>query len=395
LAIALSQLNAMREHIDDVQITLLCRQPVTDAHWFEKADDVQPELFAIEPQESFIRRLRRVLTVLMGIGYDRKTKQVLQCFKASDALVFCGGGSPGGYGIGNLILHAICPAILAGRAKLPTCFLAHGIPVYQSVVQRLLHAALFKRAALVTVRDPLSMRELEKMNTQAVCKQTADWAWLLKAAPTNEVEDLLSKEGIQDSGRFRIGMNIRSGSAIDADARAGTLGEKTGSQKLAKTMSLLIEQLNAELVIVSMNQAPASDDLSYARQVCAQVDDTYRAHVHLLEGDYSPSQIKGMVAMSDLFIGTRLHPSIFAISSAVPTITLHQQAKVVGMMQMTNLEQWHIPVEEFEPTGLVHMVKKLHLSRDIVLKEQNMTVDEMQRTALANVKFFSQSIKPR
>lgn len=384
LAIALSQLSALRARFPEAKISLLCRQPAEDGHHFLAADSVQPELFPTETTESRFRRLLRLLRILTGLGKDDDMARFDRLCQAADVLVFCGGGSLGGYGFGNLVLHALCPSLMARRAGLPVCFSAISVHDYKNPLHRVIHEAVLKKADCITVRDPRSLTVLEKLDVDGAIGLTADWAWLLPAAETEEAEALLASEGVPQSGGLRIGINLRSILAIDPEKRT-VGGDFAYTNAMARVISELVTRTGADVVVFSMNRPPASDDLAFARQVYSETEQSLRNKVHLLSGDYTPAQIKGMIGRLSLFIGTRLHPSLFALSSMVPVLTVHDQPKVTAFMDFTGLSEWHMEASGLDPTELVSKLIELRDKRTDIVEILKVKVPQLQAMAIENL----------
>ena len=387
LAIALAQLQALRERFPGADISVLSRCPDDDAHWFEHADSVASELFP-QADEPFYRRLLRFMHILFGWGGDAVLDEGRKIIESANVLVFCGGGSPGGYGFGNLLLNAWCPMRLARRSGVPIVFTGLGIVRPRGFLHNRLLSRVLNDANAVAVRDPLSFDQVQTMNPGARIGLTADWAWLLPAADRQTALSLLAGEGLPANGKLRVGVNLRSRHAIGPDGKWAGAADSAG-RALLDCLSALVERLDAEVVVFSMNGPPASDDLAYARELVSGIEPKYKGRFHLLEGEHHPSKIKAMVAMMDLFIGTRLHPSLFAVSTGVPTVTVHDQGKVRGFMQQLGLEDWHLPTSGLEPEKLEQLVLDLHARGEDISAQLKSLIPEMEKAAKINLEWVS------
>lgn len=391
LAIALSQLSELRNRFPGSEISLLCRRPAEDGHHFNAADRILPELFPTETSESRFRRFLRLLRILTGLGKDQQMVQFDRHCQAADVLIFCGGGSLGGYGFGNLVLHALCPLLMARRAGVSVFFSAVSIHDYKNPLHRLVHQAILKKADCITARDPRSLAVLNKLNVDGITGLTADWAWLLPGVEDKEAEALLVSEGVSQNGSLRIGINLRSVLAIDPE-KGASRDNFAYIKAMAKIISDLVIHTDAEVVIFSMNRPPASDDPAFARQVFSEIEQPLHNRIHVLAGDYTPGQIKGMISRVSLFIGTRLHPSIFAISSLVPTLTIHDQAKVAALMDFAGLSQWHTQASGLEPAALINKLKELQGKRSEIVEDLKMKVPELQAAARENLDYIANCV---
>lgn len=388
LAIALSLLSALRARFPDAEISLLCRRPAEDGHYFQTADNILPELFPTETARSPLHRFLRLMRILTGLGQDDAMAQFDQRCRSANVLVFCGGGSLGGYGFGNLVLHALCPLLMARRAGLPIFFSAISVHDYKNRLHRLVHSAVLKKADCITVRDRRSLAVLDTLDVTGDYSLTADWAWLLPAVERKEAKALLASEGVPSSGEMQIGINLRSIQAVDPERRTNR-GGFDYTKAMAEVISSLVTRIGADVVIFSMNRPPASDDLAFAQQVVSVLNHPVRNKVHLLKGDYNPGQIKGMIARLSLFIGTRLHPTLFALSSMVPTLTVHDQEKVAGLMELAGLEEWHTTVRGLEPARLVDRVIELQENRTGIIEKLNVQAPRLRAATHDNLNYIA------
>ena len=375
LAIAQAELDSLRKRWPNAEIVLLSRRPEEDAAHFPAANRVLPELVTASASP-----LQRFFAGMLAGPSSRAFKNTIA---DADLLLFCGGGSPGGYGFGNLVKHALLPARAARRAGVPYAFAGLGLHRYSNKLHRRLHAQVLKRAVLVTARDPMSFGELQALAPCGEIGLTADWAWLLDPAGSREARALIDAEGAGQPGGLRVGLNLRSDRAVNPENYAGHRG---GTMDLFReTIPRWLKHSVADLFVFSMNGPPASNDLDFARSVVSGLDPQWRSRIHLLRGDYSPRQLKGMIGTLDLFVGTRLHPSLFAASMGVPLMAVHDHSKVRGFMRQIGQERWHLPVTGLGSEALFQKWLELQdEASDIAgfLKKKSAT---MERLAMANI----------
>jgi len=70
--------------------------------------------------------------------------------------------------------------------------------------------------------------------------------------------------------------------------------------------------------------------------------------VYHLSDYYSPSDLKGVIKRSEIFIGGRMHSVIAAISTCTPALIMQYSHKASGMMRMLDMEQfvWDIAEDQ-------------------------------------------------
>jgi polysaccharide pyruvyl transferase WcaK-like protein len=147
----------------------------------------------------------------------------------------------------------------------------------------------------------------------------------------------------------------------------------------------LVTAHDADVVVFSMNRPPAADDRAFAARLCSALPEPVADRVRVLGSDYSPARLKALVGRMDVFIGTRLHPSRFALSAGVPTLTLHDRDKVRGLMEMAGKAEWHLPVTGSASGTVIRAVDRLIEHRVTVRGRIGARVPELVRLAKRNL----------
>ena len=393
LAIALAQIASIRKRFPSARITAFVRRPTLDRHWFADVHEVAGEIFCCNGFESGIGRIRRLITCLIGCGYDRPTREYHDACTQADMLIFCGGGSPGGYGRKQLLRNAVCPVLLARRAGIPVYFSGLSVAPTSNWFRRKLTAWTLNQANAITLRDPLSADVLKAMGVTTPAHVTADWAVLLEPIDRKDAAALLRHEGVPIDSHL-VGMNLRDIDAINPEGRADRANTPYMSH-MRHLIEWVVLEMDADLAIFSMNRPPSSNDLGFAERVIRGLPDQARKRVHVLRKDYTPSQLKGMIGEMQLFIGTRLHPTIFAVSMAVPAVTIHDQTKVKGFMQLVGLDKWHIPLEDLGSDTAWQTIATLQEQRYQIRQHLQGQLDALTRRAESNLDPIAEAVTER
>ncbi|WP_193163695.1 polysaccharide pyruvyl transferase family protein [Microbulbifer hainanensis] len=112
----------------------------------------------------------------------------------------------------------------------------------------------------------------------------------------------------------------------------------------------ILRKSDARVMLVPHVHAPEDheeSDLAASKHVLTKLTATERERVILLDHHYSESEIKWAIAQLDWFCGTRMHSTIAALSSAVPTATISYSDKARGVFASCDQEQ-----QVFDPRAL-------------------------------------------
>ena len=96
----------------------------------------------------------------------------------------------------------------------------------------------------------------------------------------------------------------------------------------------------------------------------------------------SPDILKGAYGLMSMFLGTRLHSNLFAISEGVPTLALAYFHKTHGVMQMIGLGEWVLNAKDVDSGNLIQHVDALWKKREVVTQQiQNISSSLSQKAS--------------
>ncbi len=387
LAIAKSMLASLSRIHPDWELSILCRRPIEDANIFSPYGKVYGELFpprgVLPVKVILIRVFCYLLWLFLKLPcLDRQGQEYVNLCRETDVLIFCGGGSPGGYGLTNLFLHALIPILIAKRLEKPVFLSALTIELPKRRLERLLTRFILQQVDMISLREALSVEVLQKLRVKTKKVVSADWAFLLDSIPPESVSTILKNLGVPDNSLL-IGMNLRAQGSGDSDGktRVGSAYAPT----LIEGMVKILEKTEAVIVVVSMN-VPL--DLKFARLIYEQLPPPLKTRVFILDNSYQPEQIKGIISRMDIFIGTRLHPTIFAMSSKIPSIAIHHLIKVKGLMKLFGVERYFLEVDTLTSEQLSNQVEELLIQRKSVSQEIACKLPEVEKAVDQNVELL-------
>jgi polysaccharide pyruvyl transferase WcaK-like protein len=122
-------------------------------------------------------------------------------------------------------------------------------------------------------------------------------------------------------------------------ARFG-LADSHRTQVNAIARAALESAPDMHLVLVSHVEQPrgaAESDLDAAEALAASLRPDFPGRVEVLPQDYTPSELKWVISRLDWFAGARMHATIGAFSSGVPTLGLGYSDKARGVFDECGL----------------------------------------------------------
>ncbi|MFU8850022.1 polysaccharide pyruvyl transferase family protein [Micromonospora sp. SL1-18] len=208
---------------------------------------------------------------------------------------------------------------VAQERGLPLLTYAVGVGPLSDTVDTGMVRETLAGATEVTVRDQESRMVLEEAGLLNPITVTADPAFLLE--PDDFPESWLREEGVP-AGRRLIGLSVRE------PGRAAERLDVDGYHRLlAQIGDFLVHRIDAYVLFVPMER----DDIRHSHGVMSHMTTADRGRV--LNGDYTPRQILGLMRHFDLAVGMRLHFLIFAAMVGTPFLPLPYAGKVFDLAQ--------------------------------------------------------------
>lgn len=169
---------------------------------------------------------------------------------------------------------------------------------------------------LITLRDPASFAELEKLGINSEnTVLTADPAFSIQPASDAEVKSLLQKFKISTSQKL-VGISVRQWKM-----------HGSGFEKhIAQTADYMKRELGLTPVFLNM-QYPT--DIKISRSIMQLME----TEAYTINGSLTDTQMLGVINHMDLVLGERLHTLVYAAAASVPFVGIVYDPKIKAFME--------------------------------------------------------------
>lgn len=173
----------------------------------------------------------------------------------------------------------------------------------------------------ITVRESITWDYLKELGLNNITL-VSDPAFLLP------IQTVKLPDFIEHKTRFTLGFNLSS-------LLLDYIPQKSKGNFYSEAVTFLSELLlNAGINVVLLphvvdKTGGCSDDYAYLKKIYDKLP--HKERVFLVPQDYNSKQFKFVISRCDLFIGSRTHTTISALSSGVPTITIGYSRKSEGI----------------------------------------------------------------
>lgn len=196
---------------------------------------------------------------------------------------------------------------------------ANGIGPVSGKRNRRLVKQVVNRADLITLREENSYEELLSMGVNPKkCFVTADPVFTMESIPQAEARVLLEAEGIPFDKPLVI-VSVRNWKGMDK-----FIGQ------FAKMCDMVIEKYDRNIVFVAM-QVP--NDITISEKVRVKM----KQNAFILQNNYTPYEMMGMISLADFTLSMRLHTLIFAAKQNIPLIGFVYDPKIAYYLEKLDM----------------------------------------------------------
>lgn len=271
----------------------------------------------------------------------RKRREVYRAIKECDVFI-CGGGGiiqdqTSVYNLPFYLLHVKLAQMLGKK----TMFYAVGVGPLQSKISRLLTKKIMNKADVITVRDRKSKKILDECGVKREkITVTADPAVSLGTIPREDTKKILRNEGISLNKRIMIvclrhWFDIKRYLPVKVVKRFNIQNKKEKIKQerfigeLAHFLDYCKEKEDYQLVFLPFW---IKRDNEIHREVISKL--RTKKNIFLLNKEYSPKEVRGIIQSADFLVGMRLHSLILNYGSRVPFLALGYSQKVKNYLEM-------------------------------------------------------------
>lgn len=380
-AIALSAIAEIRRVFENPDITLLSYSPGTDK-CFET--ELAVRIPGREPKvkvfaETIILIVEKLLGIRLFHGECRKNE-----YRDSDVVISLGGdGFSDDWGPMHSILSWL-PSFWCMVLNVPMVIYSQSIGPFRNRIALRVARFFLSRVRLLIVREDVTETYLTQIGVKRRIFLTADGAFLLNPVPDGYAREILMRERIPlNRGRPLVG--IAPSELIFRLARTGIKSD-TGQyvDGIIELVDVMIDEHDVDVIFVPhVTDANMDiDDRDVAVSVASRCK--HRDRIFVIEGEYRPEELKGIIGLCALFVGSRMHANIAALSMHVPTVAVSYSHKSLGIMSLAGLNHYVFHWRDDPPERLLRITQEAWENRAEIRKHLRERIPEIELMARRN-----------
>lgn len=377
-------------HNREVSISALARY-ATDMHWSPILKDITfyEPLFASYYRSRWARRFFSVYIItvmfLWFLGLHRlaesllpeRKRQAIRAMEDADYVLSCGGAflddsSP------SFILNLL-EIQLASILGKPVVLVSQSIGPFRRSWARHLARFILKNVDYVLPRETWSERYV--VEQLGIPKQRVrlvpDLAFDAPRVEKSIALEFLARFNV-DTSKPLVGMTVLKWSYPGCGNPAEM--HKRYTAAMARFCDYVIDKYGADIIFIPQyvrGPEMGKDDMDVAVEVRDQIRN--QTHVHLLPREFAPDAVKGIIGCMSVFVGTRMHSNIFALSQFIPTMAISYLPKTTYIMEALGLSDYVIDITEVDITKLMGLFDRLWANRSSLTTQLQRVIPGVQQ----------------
>jgi colanic acid/amylovoran biosynthesis protein len=292
-------------------------------------------------------------------------RPLLRAYLDADLVVSKPGGFLYSSGLGLTLIISVVILVMAWIAGKPFYIFPQSIgPLRRTWEYQLLRWILGK-ARIVMVREKVSLDLLNSCRfTHPRLYMLPDTAFAFQGALIAEADAWLHSQALDlTKDRPLLGLT-----AIDWGAQnpAFTL-QSEYEAACAWAIRFFVKEHGGRVILFPQVSGPtaAQDDHVPARRIAAQLEGL-GITATMVEQTLPPALLKSVYGQMDLFIGTRMHSNIFALSMGVPCLAIGYMHKTRGIAEMAGMGEWVLNIGDVTSSALAEKLEGLWQARQAI-----------------------------
>jgi len=221
---------------------------------------------------------------------------------------------------------------------------------------RCLSTKILDKCDVIFLRDERSQQEVDSLGVKrAHVIRTCDVAILQNAIHRDEANGVLRDFGVPTDNSKLFGISAMHWSYIKAKGKSRYDDYKRAIARVADDM---VREHKTFIVFVATNMSVhgcREDDLLAAKDILSIME--MKRNACIVSRLCSPSEMKGIMGVFELFLATRMHACIFSTGICTPTVSINYQFKLKEYMRSMGLERYSLDIDQVQPDNLREVVR--------------------------------------
>ncbi|MFJ6412491.1 polysaccharide pyruvyl transferase family protein [Terribacillus saccharophilus] len=353
--IVLSMIDSIMKNIPDANIIVKSRFPEVDKEAYNVETHEAIYNVPVDPKVNKFKKVAYAFKLIRKLYSKTKPSSETKDYEWADVVVSCGGGFLLSHKFSVALLQHLVQLKVAQDFNKKTIIYSQSIgPFYNGFMKKVTRQVL-NNVTKIFIREEISKKWLREIKcTNNTVDVVPDTAFCMEALVDKDSKNLLTNYINNKSKRPIVGVTVRDWNFPEVDDTVAHRDKYIES--IVKGVIYLENNLGAKVYFMPQVLGPNifNDDRVITKEILNKLP---KSNAELLDYDLNPRVLKYFYSQMDMFIGTRMHSNIFALSSKIPTVAINYEHKTTGIMTMLGLEDYVLDINEITPSDLESTIK--------------------------------------
>jgi polysaccharide pyruvyl transferase WcaK-like protein len=287
-----------------------------------------------------------------------------QSLQSANLLIDLSGDSIGTVYSDYSVFFQILSPFLMFLIRKPYYFCAQSIGPFKNGTLYSMVKYVIKKSSLITARENITYDLLLNLGIKNNIILTHDLAFLLEPVKNGDLDAIAGKNNLKKDVKY-VGVSISS--LISWYSLEKKSPEQVYINIMTELCDYIVEKYGYALIFVPHTMKPGEDDRIISNIVKANMKN--KNQVIVVEQELNGSELKGIIGFCSVFIASRMHAAIAALSQSIPTMVIAYNHKTLGIIGgMLNLHNLIIDIRNLNSTNFK---KKCFEVLDYLINNQN------------------------
>lgn len=249
------------------------------------------------------------------------------------------------YGLARFF-YVTLPQLLVLMMEKPLVLLPQTLGPYEGRVARGFAKYILKKAKLVYSRDYSGLREIEDMMGPSWAAAKLRFCYDVGFFIDPVRPDVMELDGleVEKPDRPIVGLNVSGLLYMGGYTHDNMFRLRIDYRSFVRRLiEYLVKEKKATVLLIPHvfgGGLQSESDSAVCERIHADLKADYPDRLFLARGYYDQNEIKYVIGLCDLFIGSRMHACIAAVSQSIPAIPIAYSRKFRGVMETIGMDPY-------------------------------------------------------
>jgi polysaccharide pyruvyl transferase WcaK-like protein len=183
-----------------------------------------------------------------------------------------------------------------------------------------------------------------------------------------------------------VGLNVSGLLFMGGYTQNNMFGLKVDYRTLVyEVIGNLIDKKGATVLLVPHvfgTKEHTESDSAVCGMLYAELKKKYQNRLFMARGNYDQGEIKYIIGLCDLFIGSRMHACIAALSQNIPAVAVAYSRKFIGVLKTINAEACVADPRELESRDILTIIDRVYDQRAAIKRQLAQTMPAVKAAVL-------------